>query len=737
MHKVLVISLFLVGASLSAQVGIGTTNPQATLDIFTLDPSNPAETDGILIPRVDEFPTTNPGVNQDGMLLFITGSGSIEKGLYFWDNSIPNWVSFLTASAERINDLFDGKSDPAGSSIFIGIDAGTNDDENDNRNIGIGYRSLQANETSLNNIAIGWNSLNASESGGNNTVVGESALRYADTSLDNVAVGKDAMRNAGNSISRSVAVGVEALSEAVSNASVAVGYHALRNTTTGGRNSALGTEANFRNTSGEDNAVIGYRAMRQNLTGSGNVVLGVNSMRESLDGSQNVSIGLNAMRLIESGDENVVIGRGALAHMINGNEIVAVGSGALQWATDQSSKLAIGYRALGSNETSSENTAVGYMALTSLVSGVGENTAIGERALESTISGRQNVAIGWRAMADTGPDTRRSTAIGYQAMRASVGGAGTAVGIESMRYTTTGTENAALGNRSMYLNTTGDRNTAVGHQVLFNNTTANRNTAMGYQTLGTNTTGQHNTAFGYQALGNNETGEENVAIGYHAGRNSTGSRNVFLGREAGRGFEDDLTAIDGNVFIGDRAGYFETNSNRLYIENSDADRENALIYGEFDNELLRVNGQMGIMRAPLTNALEVNGEASKTTAGAFIGNSDRRLKKNIQTLDGKNALDFISKMNGVTYEWNDEVTGNNRPEGMQFGFIAQDLKQLFPEKVTQDALGYYQTAYGDYDPLFVQAIKELKEENEELKIKLEKLIKLEERILTLEKNQIK
>ncbi len=732
MHKVLGFILFIFSATLTAQVGIGTTSPQATLDIFTIDPSNPSETDGILIPRVDEFPTTNPGAAQDGMMLFVTGNGTAERGLYYWDNTIPAWVSFLTTSAERINDLLDGKSEVSGSSLFLGIDAGQNDDGSSNRNVGIGFQALQANENSVNNTAIGWNALNALESGESNTAIGESALMFADNGLHNVAVGKNAMRNAGNDIARSVAVGVEALSEAVSNASVAVGYHALRNTTTGGRNTAVGTDANFRNTTGEGNVVMGYRAMRQNLTGSGNVVLGQNSMRESLDGTQNISIGQSAMRLIESGDQNVVIGRGALANMLSGSEIVAIGSGALQWSTDASSKLAIGYAALGSNETSSENTAVGYMALTSLVSGVGGNTAIGERALESTTVGRENVAIGWRAMGNSGPDARRSTAIGYQAMRESTGGAGTAVGIESMRFTTTGTENAALGNRSMYLNTTGDRNTAVGHQVMFNNTTANRNTAMGYQTLGTNTTGQNNSAFGYQAFALIETGANNVALGYHAGRNITGSQNVIIGRNAGRGDGDDLNAIDGSVFIGHQAGYFETNSNRLYIHNSDADDEGALIYGEFDNNLLRLNAAVGIDRNPTTNALEVNGEASKTTAGAFIANSDKRLKKNIQTVEGKTALELISKMNGVTYEWNDEVTGNNRPDGIQYGFIAQELKTLFPEKVSMDAQGFYQTAYGDYDALFVQAIKELKEENQSLKNQIEELKELTERLQLIE-----
>lgn len=532
MHKVLGLFLFLLSVTLSAQVGIGTTNPQASLDIFTVDPTNPSDRDGILIPRVDEFPITNPGVNQDGMLLFITGNGSIEKGLYYWDNNIPNWVSFLTASAERIDDLLDGKSEISGSSLFLGMEAGENDDENNNRNTGVGFQALT------------------------------------------------------------------------------------------------------------------------------------------------------------------------------------------------------------SNSVSPENTALGHRALSSLQSGVGGNTAIGERALESTTVGRHNVAIGYRAMANTGPDARRSVAIGYQAMSETNGGAGTAVGIESMRFTTSGEENAAFGNRSMYLNTTGSRNTGIGYQALFNNTTASRNTALGYQALATNTTGQHNSVIGYQALVLNETGQENVAIGYHAARNITGSRNVIIGMEAGRGFEDDLSAIDGNVFIGNRAGYFETNSDRLYIENSDADFDNALIYGEFDSNLLRFNGTVGIGRNPLTNALEVNGEASKTTAGGFVANSDRRLKKNIQTIEGKTALDLITQMNGVTYEWNDEVTGNKRPDGKQYGFIAQELKILFPEKVSLDAQGFYQTAYGDYDALFVQALKELKKENEVLKNKIEKLLQLEERIAMLEKEGI-
>ncbi|MBR9914930.1 MAG: hypothetical protein GYB32_08905 [Algicola sp.] len=151
------------------------------------------------------------------------------------------------------------------------------------------------------------------------------------------------------------------------------------------------------------------------------------------------------------------------------------------------------------------------------------------------------------------------------------------------------------------------------------------------------------------------------------------------------------------------------------------------------------NGRVGIMRTPGTNTLEVNGNASKTTAGNWLANSDRRLKKNIQTIEGITALDKISQMRGVTYEWNDTQTGIERSEDIQYGFIAQELMEVFPSKVTMDNNGYYQTAYGDYDALFVQAIKELKQkvlllenENDQLKLQLQQFKDIDARLSALE-----
>ncbi len=80
--------------SLQAQVGIGTTTPKAKLQIKA--GTTPSNTDGVLIPSMDNFPTAqNPGADQDGMLIFITGQGTPHKGFYYWSNTDSAWIDIL------------------------------------------------------------------------------------------------------------------------------------------------------------------------------------------------------------------------------------------------------------------------------------------------------------------------------------------------------------------------------------------------------------------------------------------------------------------------------------------------------------------------------------------------------------------------------------------------------------------------------------------------------------------
>jgi hypothetical protein len=135
------------------------------------------------------------------------------------------------------------------------------------------------------------------------------------------------------------------------------------------------------------------------------------------------------------------------------------------------------------------------------------------------------------------------------------------------------------------------------------------------------------------------------------------------------------------------------------------------------------SGNLGIGRGPVTNKIEVEGSASKSIAGDWLANSDKRLKKDIVYLNSQDMLDKVLKMKGVSYTWNDDKTGSKRPEGIQHGFIAQDLKNVWPQNVKKDNLGYYQTPYGTYDHMYVEAIKALNKKIEKQDEIIKKLMK--------------
>ena len=81
-----------------SQVGVNTTSPQAQLDIRSSNQSSPAITDGVLIPKIDAFPLTNPTATQQGMMVYLTtSSGSNEPGFYYWDNTTTNWIGIQTS----------------------------------------------------------------------------------------------------------------------------------------------------------------------------------------------------------------------------------------------------------------------------------------------------------------------------------------------------------------------------------------------------------------------------------------------------------------------------------------------------------------------------------------------------------------------------------------------------------------------------------------------------------------
>ncbi|OJJ19845.1 hypothetical protein BKI52_15295 [marine bacterium AO1-C] len=168
------------------------------------------------------------------------------------------------------------------------------------------------------------------------------------------------------------------------------------------------------------------------------------------------------------------------------------------------------------------------------------------------------------------------------------GSGNTLTGKDAGKDLTTANYNTITGWQAGYYGTTGGYNVFSGVQAGFRNTTGSGNVFLGVQAGDDNISGAGNAYMGRSAGSGNTTGSYNVGIGYQAGfNNSTGSRNVFIGINAGNNNTGSY-----NVFLGNNAGSNETGSNRLYIDNSNT--SSPLIYGEFDNNLLQVNGSLNV-----------------------------------------------------------------------------------------------------------------------------------------------
>ncbi len=107
------------GAMALAQVGIGTTSPNALLEVQAGNPSSPLNTDGILIPRVSAFPAINPTSDQNGMLIFLdTQVGINNPNFYYWDHPNGRWEEI----GNTLDEAYD--QDGAGNGKVITADSG-------------------------------------------------------------------------------------------------------------------------------------------------------------------------------------------------------------------------------------------------------------------------------------------------------------------------------------------------------------------------------------------------------------------------------------------------------------------------------------------------------------------------------------------------------------------------------------------------------------------------------------
>ena len=449
-----------------------------------------------------------------------------------------------------------------------------------------------------------------------NVLIGENSGSSITTSYatDNIAIGRDALKN-NTFVGGLVAIGSSALFNAGATIfpglepekNTAIGYMALYSTNYGKGNTATGFESGFSNTYGDYNSFYGAWSGYSHSTGWGNTFIGSESGRFNSTGTGNSFFG-ELSGYNNPGDSNIFIGFMAGLDELGSNKLYienseAGPSDALIYGEFDNDMLAInGHVGIGTTMPSTELEVNGTVTATSFV---GDGSGLTGVAGDSdwTIAG--NYVYNLNDSIGIGTSTPgASLEVAGHIWQTGLGGSiyiGEDAGV-----------NDDLSNRY---------NIGIGYESLYWTSTGTGNLAFGSGSLKQNTTGEYNIAIGIEASLFNASGDNNVCLGYFTNSdNLNGNNNTMLGSMAGGGLIGPHSK-SGNVFLGFKAGYNEGGDNKLYIENSEANSDNALIYGEFDNDLLTLNAMVGIGTTTPGASLEVVGHIWQTGTGqsVFLG----------------------------------------------------------------------------------------------------------------------
>jgi len=402
-----------------------------------------------------------------------TGGGLTDMGTTQF-MAVPFALS-VSKETIKIDDLSDGKSDNNGFSLFLGINAGLNDNASNNQNVGIGFEALKNNVSGGSNTAIGMQALNNNTTGILNSANGSYALFNNTIGIGNTANGSSALlaTQTGN---YNTANGSSALSTSTGNYNTANGSDALF-VTIGDANTAIGMQAGYLNQIGSGNIFIGYQS-GYNEQGSNTLYI-ENSNADADNALIYGEFNNNILRTNSTFQIGNPTGTGFAFPTIDGtaNQILQTnGNGALTWVN---------------------------------------RSSLGAQIINDLTDGKSD---------DDGSQDGSSLFLGLNAgfNDDSTDNRNVGIGLDALKSNTSGIENTSNGYSSLISNTTGNHNTANGYSALLLNDLGNNNTAFGSYVLN-KTTGSNNTAIGRSAGFNNSTGSTNIFIGYLSGFNELDS----------------------------------------------------------------------------------------------------------------------------------------------------------------------------------------------------------------------
>jgi hypothetical protein len=431
------------------------------------------------------------------------------------------------------------------------------------------------------------------------------------------------------------------------------------------RNTVVGALGLAGNLSGVALTAVGYATLIRNTTGGGNTAIGTQASFENTVGSFNTALGNATLYNNTSGSNNTALGDGALSSNTTGNDNIAIGRLAGQSLT-----------------TGNNNTIIG--TIINGTAGLADTVIIGAGSAERLrIDSTGNTGFG-----TTSPGAKLHVQGNVSASSFTGSLFGTASNAISASFATTASYVAAG---------------SVGGTVLsasYAVTASNANLLDGYDSA---TTATANTI----ALRDNNGNVQFNRVGIGA----TPSYDLHINKATSPSIYLESGNDDSKIYLTDTARYIAGIAGSaigIYT--------NSGIRGRYDLYGTRVYGALGVGLTP--DVGWTAGEIRATNNITAYSSSDKRLKQNIIPL--ANALDKISKINGVSFDWTQKYIDEHGGEDSMFirkhdvGVIAQEIEEILPEIVATRDDGYLAVRYEKIIPLLIQAIKELNAKVEEL-----------------------
>ncbi len=200
-------------------------------------------------------------------------------------------------------------------------------------------------------------------------------------------------------------------------------------------------------------------------------------------------------------------------------------------------------------------------------------------------------------------------------------------------------------------------------------------TAIGYNTLASGTSSV--------AMGDNTTASGSYSTAMGLGSSATGNSSTAMGgTTVASGHRS--TAMGSNTLAG---GDYSTAMGR-----------NAKATGDHS---FAINLNAGTPPETPSRTFWISGALSIGGNQAWGTVSDTRLKKDVKNLGGKNSLEKVLQLDGISFRWKEE------DKNKKIGFVAQQVLEIVPEAVRYDALNdIYSMEYAAIIPLLTEAIKE-------------------------------